>query len=129
MEYFHCTSTPLVNQLQYVLSPVSLVSLYEMPNMRTHHYIELLGEHCKTLSSFVLHIMKKNLSNPVMCTVWTQEVVDDYTFECEVGGQAQRTKVSIFQSMGDPRVYGKIYCAKETKAEEDSNDLKLIHPP
>uniref|UniRef100_A0A672YM24 Spt20-like SEP domain-containing protein n=1 Tax=Sphaeramia orbicularis TaxID=375764 RepID=A0A672YM24_9TELE len=57
------------------------------------------------------------------------EVVDDYTFECEVGGQAQRTKVSIFQSMGDPLVYGKIYCAKEPKAEEDSADLKLIHPP
>uniref|UniRef100_A0A669CHF3 SPT20 homolog, SAGA complex component n=1 Tax=Oreochromis niloticus TaxID=8128 RepID=A0A669CHF3_ORENI len=59
----------------------------------------------------------------------TQEVVDDYTFECEVGGQAQRTKVSIFQSMGDPLVYGKIYCAKESKAEDDSSDLKLIHPP
>ncbi|MEQ2205472.1 hypothetical protein XENOCAPTIV_030910 [Xenoophorus captivus] len=56
------------------------------------------------------------------------EVIDDYTFECEVGGQAQKTKVSIFQSMGDPLVYGKIYSAKETKAEEDSKDLKLIHP-
>uniref|UniRef100_A0A672YMD0 Spt20-like SEP domain-containing protein n=1 Tax=Sphaeramia orbicularis TaxID=375764 RepID=A0A672YMD0_9TELE len=54
------------------------------------------------------------------------EVVDDYTFECEVGGQAQRTKVSIFQSMGDPLVYGKIYCAKEPKAEEDSADLKFL---
>uniref|UniRef100_A0A4W6FPY1 SPT20 homolog, SAGA complex component n=1 Tax=Lates calcarifer TaxID=8187 RepID=A0A4W6FPY1_LATCA len=62
-------------------------------------------------------------------TVIWPEVVDDYTFECEVGGQAQRTKVSIFQSMGDPLVYGKIYCAKEPKAEEDSTDLKLIHPP
>uniref|UniRef100_A0A665VM89 SPT20 homolog, SAGA complex component n=1 Tax=Echeneis naucrates TaxID=173247 RepID=A0A665VM89_ECHNA len=61
--------------------------------------------------------------------LFTQEVVDDYTLECEVGGQAQRTKVSIFQSMGDPLVYGKIYCAKEPKAEEDSTDLKLIHPP
>uniref|UniRef100_A0A6Q2XZG9 Spt20-like SEP domain-containing protein n=1 Tax=Esox lucius TaxID=8010 RepID=A0A6Q2XZG9_ESOLU len=53
----------------------------------------------------------------------------DYTFECEVGGQAQRTKVCIFQSVGDPLVYGKIYCTKEPKAEEDSNDLHLIHPP
>uniref|UniRef100_A0A3B3XZS2 Spt20-like SEP domain-containing protein n=1 Tax=Poecilia mexicana TaxID=48701 RepID=A0A3B3XZS2_9TELE len=61
--------------------------------------------------------------------IWpAEEVIDDYTFECEVGGQAQRTKVSIFQSMGDPLVYGKIYSAKETKAEEDSPDLKLIHP-
>lgn len=65
----------------------------------------------------------------VKLSSFTQEVVDDYTLECEVGGQAQRTKVSIFQSMGDPLVYGKIYCAKEPKAEEDSTDLKLIHPP
>uniref|UniRef100_A0A673XX32 SPT20 homolog, SAGA complex component n=1 Tax=Salmo trutta TaxID=8032 RepID=A0A673XX32_SALTR len=41
-----------------------------------------------------------------------QEVIDDYTFECEVGGQGQRTKVSIFQSVGDPLVYGKIYWYK-----------------
>uniref|UniRef100_A0A7N8XJJ0 SPT20 homolog, SAGA complex component n=1 Tax=Mastacembelus armatus TaxID=205130 RepID=A0A7N8XJJ0_9TELE len=65
----------------------------------------------------------------VFVTLFMQEIVDDYTFECEVGGQAQRTKVSIFQSMGDPLVYGKIYCTKEPKAEDDSTDLKLIHPP
>lgn len=64
-----------------------------------------------------------------LCTFLKQEIVDDYTFECEVGGQAQKTKVSIFQSMGDPLVYGKIYCAKEQKAEEENTDLKLIHPP
>ncbi|XP_067348299.1 transcription factor SPT20 homolog isoform X2 [Channa argus] len=68
-------------------------------------------------------------SNP-KTVIWpAEEVVDDYTFECEVGGQAQTTKVSIFQSMGDPLVYGKIYCAKEPKPEEDGADLKLIHPP
>ncbi|XP_061903021.1 transcription factor SPT20 homolog isoform X1 [Entelurus aequoreus] len=62
--------------------------------------------------------------------IWpAEEVVDDYTFECEVGGQAQRTKVSIFQSLGDPLVYGKIYCTKDAKTEEDGTDLKLIHPP
>ncbi|XP_078786915.1 transcription factor SPT20 homolog isoform X13 [Oryzias latipes] len=62
--------------------------------------------------------------------IWpAEEVIDDYTFECEVGGQAQKTKVSIFQSMGDPMVYGKIYCAKEPKTEDDGTDLKLIHPP
>uniref|UniRef100_A0AAY4EIL0 Spt20-like SEP domain-containing protein n=1 Tax=Denticeps clupeoides TaxID=299321 RepID=A0AAY4EIL0_9TELE len=49
-------------------------------------------------------------------TVWPgQEVKDDYIFECEVGGQAQRTKVTIFQSVGDPLVYGKIYSAKESR--------------
>uniref|UniRef100_A0A8D0DB71 SPT20 homolog, SAGA complex component n=1 Tax=Sander lucioperca TaxID=283035 RepID=A0A8D0DB71_SANLU len=50
----------------------------------------------------------------------------DYTFECEVGGQPQRTKVSIFQSMGDPLVYGKIYCAKEPKAEEDNHCMHFL---
>lgn len=60
--------------------------------------------------------------------MFAQEVIDDYTFECEVGGQFQRTKVSIFQSMGDPLVYGKIYCAKDSKPDEDGSDLKLIHP-
>lgn len=72
---------------------------------------------------------KKSPAETSVRDMCSQEVVDDYTFECEVGGQAQRTKVSIFQSMGDPLVYGKIYCTKEPKAEEDSTDLKLIHPP
>ncbi|KAG5844649.1 hypothetical protein ANANG_G00164730 [Anguilla anguilla] len=66
-------------------------------------------------------------SQPV---VWpAQEVKDDYLFECEVGGQFQKTRVSIYQSVGDPLVYGKIYSAKDPKSEEDPNDLHLIHPP
>ncbi|XP_057177968.1 transcription factor SPT20 homolog isoform X2 [Triplophysa rosa] len=63
-------------------------------------------------------------------TVWpSQDVRDDYTFECEVGGQPQRTKLTFFQSTGDPLVYGKIYSAKDSKSEEDVTDLHLIHPP
>uniref|UniRef100_A0A8C1KX58 SPT20 homolog, SAGA complex component n=1 Tax=Cyprinus carpio TaxID=7962 RepID=A0A8C1KX58_CYPCA len=63
-------------------------------------------------------------------TVWpAQDVRDEYIFECEVGGQPQRTKVTIFQSMGDPQVYGKIYSAKDFRSEEDVTDLHLIHPP
>ncbi|XP_077402679.1 transcription factor SPT20 homolog isoform X1 [Vanacampus margaritifer] len=62
--------------------------------------------------------------------IWpAEDVVDDYTFECEAGGQAQRTKVSIVQSLGDPLVYGKIYCTKDGKADQDGADLKLTHPP
>uniref|UniRef100_A0A8C7JV56 SPT20 homolog, SAGA complex component n=1 Tax=Oncorhynchus kisutch TaxID=8019 RepID=A0A8C7JV56_ONCKI len=50
-------------------------------------------------------------------TVWpAEEVIDDYTFECEVGGQ--RTKVSIFQSVGDPLVYGKIYWCKPAEEHQ-----------
>ncbi|XP_062392413.1 transcription factor SPT20 homolog isoform X4 [Sardina pilchardus] len=63
-------------------------------------------------------------------TVWpAQEVKDDYTFECEVNGQTQKTKVTIFQSVGDPLFYGKIFSAKDSKTEEDVPDLHLIHPP
>ncbi|XP_016338590.1 transcription factor SPT20 homolog [Sinocyclocheilus anshuiensis] len=63
-------------------------------------------------------------------TVWpAQDVRDDYIFECEVGGQPQRTKVTIFQSKGDPLVFGKIFCTKDSKSEEDVTDLHLIHPP
>uniref|UniRef100_A0A671PB93 Spt20-like SEP domain-containing protein n=1 Tax=Sinocyclocheilus anshuiensis TaxID=1608454 RepID=A0A671PB93_9TELE len=60
-------------------------------------------------------------------TVWpAQDVRDDYIFECEVGGQPQRTKVTIFQSKGDPLVFGKIFCTKDSKSEEDVTDLFLI---
>ncbi|XP_018610940.1 transcription factor SPT20 homolog isoform X1 [Scleropages formosus] len=63
-------------------------------------------------------------------SVWpAKEVKDDYIFECEVGGQIQKTKVTIFQSVGDPLVYGKIYTAKDSKSSDDGNDLHLIHPP
>ncbi|KAA0704114.1 Transcription factor SPT20 -like protein [Triplophysa tibetana] len=63
-------------------------------------------------------------------TVWpSQDVRDDYTFECEVGGQPQRTKLTFYQSKGDPLVYGKIYSAKDSRSEEDVTDLHLIHPP
>lgn len=58
-----------------------------------------------------------------------QDMKDDYIFECEVGGQPQRTKVTIFQSMGDPLVYGRIYSSSDPKADEDVSDLHLIHPP
>ncbi|KAG7322443.1 hypothetical protein KOW79_013789 [Hemibagrus wyckioides] len=62
--------------------------------------------------------------------VWpAQDIKDDYIFECEVGGQPQRTKVTIFQSMGDPLVYGKIYSSNDPKVDEDVSDLHLIHPP
>lgn len=84
-----------------------------------------------TLSNkFLVHVYSQIIQYCVFLRIFLkQEIVDDYTFECEVGGQAQKTKVSIFQSMGDPLVYGKIYCAKEQKAEEENTDLKLIHPP
>uniref|UniRef100_A0A6Q2XW49 Spt20-like SEP domain-containing protein n=1 Tax=Esox lucius TaxID=8010 RepID=A0A6Q2XW49_ESOLU len=93
-------------------------------NVRSHYHTILL--HC-SMYAVVEKSVKLEESQP---NVWpAEEVIDDYTFECEVGGQAQRTKVCIFQSVGDPLVYGKIYCTKEPKAEEDSNDLHLIHPP
>ncbi|KAH0628669.1 hypothetical protein JD844_010081 [Phrynosoma platyrhinos] len=47
----------------------------------------------------------------------SQEVKDDYVFECEVGSQLQKTKLTIFQSLGNPLYYGKIQMIKN---EEDN---------
>lgn len=58
-----------------------------------------------------------------------KDMKDDYLFECEVGGQVQKTKVTIFQSVGDPQVYGEIYTAKDPKLEDGGSNLHLIHPP
>ncbi|KAK1342234.1 hypothetical protein QTO34_016993 [Cnephaeus nilssonii] len=45
-------------------------------------------------------------------TVWpAHDVKDDYVFECEAGNQ--KTKLTIFQSLGDPLYYGKIQPCKE----------------
>ncbi|XP_023661051.1 transcription factor SPT20 homolog isoform X2 [Paramormyrops kingsleyae] len=63
-------------------------------------------------------------------SVWpAEDMKDDYLFECEVGGQVQKTKVTIFQSVGDPQVYGEIYTAKDPKLEDRGSNLHLIHPP
>uniref|UniRef100_A0A8K9WYD3 SPT20 homolog, SAGA complex component n=1 Tax=Oncorhynchus mykiss TaxID=8022 RepID=A0A8K9WYD3_ONCMY len=90
-------------------------------NVRSHYTLYTVEKYAVVEKS-----VKLEESQP---TVWpAEEVIDDYTFECEVGGKTQRTKVSIFQSVGDPLVYGKIYCAKQPKVEEDSSDLQLLHP-
>ncbi|XP_036310858.1 transcription factor SPT20 homolog isoform X13 [Pipistrellus kuhlii] len=52
-------------------------------------------------------------------TVWpAHDVKDDYVFECEAGNQ--KTKLTIFQSLGDPLYYGKIQPCKEDE-EIDSH--------
>lgn len=52
-------------------------------------------------------------------TVWpAHDVKDDYVFECETGNQ--KTKLTIFQSLGDPLYYGKIQPCKEDE-EIDSH--------
>ncbi|XP_077202316.1 transcription factor SPT20 homolog isoform X4 [Paroedura picta] len=46
-------------------------------------------------------------------SVWpTHEIKDDYIFECEVGSQLQKTKLTVFQSLGNPLYYGKIQMLK-----------------
>ncbi|XP_037748581.1 transcription factor SPT20 homolog isoform X34 [Chelonia mydas] len=53
-------------------------------------------------------------------TVWpAHEIRDDYVFECEVGNQLQKTKLTIFQSLGNPLYYGKIQTFKGSE-ENDS---------
>ncbi|XP_065586304.1 transcription factor SPT20 homolog isoform X8 [Cyrtonyx montezumae] len=58
-------------------------------------------------------------------TVWpAHEVKDDYVFECEVGNQLQKTKLTIFQSLGNPLYYGKI----QTLKGDDESDNLLVPP-
>uniref|UniRef100_A0A6J0VC82 Transcription factor SPT20 homolog isoform X5 n=1 Tax=Pogona vitticeps TaxID=103695 RepID=A0A6J0VC82_9SAUR len=50
--------------------------------------------------------------------VWpAHEIKDDYIFESENGNHPQKTKLTIFQSMGNPLYYGKI---QMIKSDEDS---------
>ncbi|KFO81914.1 Transcription factor SPT20, partial [Cuculus canorus] len=59
-------------------------------------------------------------------TVWpAHEIKDDYVFECEVGNQLQKTKLTIFQSLGNPLYYGKIQTLKGD--EENDNLLTPSH--
>ncbi|KAL8202421.1 UNVERIFIED_CONTAM: Transcription factor SPT20, partial [Gekko kuhli] len=52
-------------------------------------------------------------------SVWpAHEIKDDYIFECEVGSQLQKTKLTIFQSLGNPLYYGKI---QMLKGDEESD--------
>ncbi|XP_009990947.1 PREDICTED: transcription factor SPT20 homolog isoform X2 [Tauraco erythrolophus] len=54
-------------------------------------------------------------------TVWpAHEIKDDYVFECEVGNQLQKTKLTIFQSLGNPLYYGKI---QTLKGDEENDSL------
>ncbi|XP_050190161.1 LOW QUALITY PROTEIN: transcription factor SPT20 homolog [Myiozetetes cayanensis] len=54
-------------------------------------------------------------------TVWpAHEIKDDYIFECEVGTQLQKTKLTIFQSLGNPLYYGKI---QTLKGDEENDNL------
>ncbi|XP_066032132.1 transcription factor SPT20 homolog isoform X8 [Chamaea fasciata] len=54
-------------------------------------------------------------------TVWpAHEMKDDYVFECEVGNQLQKTKLTIFQSLGNPLYYGKI---QTFKGDEENDNL------
>ncbi|XP_074671916.1 transcription factor SPT20 homolog isoform X9 [Strix aluco] len=54
-------------------------------------------------------------------TVWpAHEIKDDYVFECEVGNQLQKTKLTIFQSLGNPLYYGKI---QTLRGDEENDNL------
>ncbi|XP_020823567.1 transcription factor SPT20 homolog isoform X12 [Phascolarctos cinereus] len=52
-------------------------------------------------------------------TVWpAHEIKEDYVFECEVGNQFQKTKLTIFQSLGNPLYYGKIQTYRSDEESE-----------
>ncbi|TRY90942.1 hypothetical protein DNTS_022179 [Danionella cerebrum] len=107
-----------------------------LPQLRLLDYLQRRKER-KPAASIDLKISKagncvdmwKQSSCQLTAPAEIDDVRDDYILECETGGQSQRTKVTIFQTMGDPLVYGKIYSTKDSKSEEDAADLHLIHPP
>ncbi|XP_062975058.1 transcription factor SPT20 homolog [Elgaria multicarinata webbii] len=52
-------------------------------------------------------------------SVWpTHEIKEDYLFECEIGSHLQKTKLTIFQSLGNPLYYGKIQMIKSDEDNE-----------
>ncbi|XP_060124918.1 transcription factor SPT20 homolog isoform X12 [Zootoca vivipara] len=54
-------------------------------------------------------------------SVWpAHEIKDDYVFECEVGSHLQKTKLTIFQSLGNPLYYGKIQMIQNDEDDESS---------
>uniref|UniRef100_A0A803YL83 Uncharacterized protein n=1 Tax=Meleagris gallopavo TaxID=9103 RepID=A0A803YL83_MELGA len=60
----------------------------------------------------------------VKSVLFHSKVKDDYVFECEVGNQLQKTKLTIFQSLGNPLYYGKI----QTLKGDDESDSLLVPP-
>ncbi|KAM6474932.1 transcription factor SPT20 homolog isoform 8-T19 [Liasis olivaceus] len=57
-------------------------------------------------------------------SVWPiHEVKDDYVFECESGNYFQKTKLTIFQSLGNPLYYGKIQTLKNDEDNESPTTL------
>ncbi|KAL7988401.1 hypothetical protein Chor_007320, partial [Crotalus horridus] len=57
-------------------------------------------------------------------SVWPiHEMKDDYVFECESGNHFQKTKLTIFQSLGNPLYYGKIQTLKNDEDNESPSQV------
>ncbi|XP_013913278.1 PREDICTED: transcription factor SPT20 homolog [Thamnophis sirtalis] len=67
--------------------------------------------------------MKPDDSQP---SVWPiHEIKDDYVFECESGNHFQKTKLTIFQSLGNPLYYGKIQTLKNDEDNESPSHFLI----
>uniref|UniRef100_A0A8C6YFM6 SPT20 homolog, SAGA complex component n=1 Tax=Naja naja TaxID=35670 RepID=A0A8C6YFM6_NAJNA len=67
--------------------------------------------------------MKPDDSQP---SVWPiHEMKDDYVFECESGNHFQKTKLTIFQSLGNPLYYGKIQTLKNDEDNESPSHFLI----
>ncbi|XP_034267076.1 transcription factor SPT20 homolog isoform X7 [Pantherophis guttatus] len=59
-------------------------------------------------------------------SVWPiHEIKDDYVFECENGNHFQKTKLTIFQSLGNPLYYGKIQTLKNDEDNESPSHFLI----
>ncbi|XP_042303676.1 transcription factor SPT20 homolog, partial [Sceloporus undulatus] len=126
-EVTHCTTPPQLKLLDYVqkrkerkAAPQHDLKISKAGNCvdmwkQTPCYLTAPSEVDVEKYAKVEKSIKTDDSQP---SVWpAHEVKDDYVFECEVGSQLQKTKLTIFQSLGNPLYYGKI---QMIKSEEDN---------
>uniref|UniRef100_A0A803TSJ8 SPT20 homolog, SAGA complex component n=1 Tax=Anolis carolinensis TaxID=28377 RepID=A0A803TSJ8_ANOCA len=117
-EVNHCTTPPQLKLLDYVqrrrerkAAPQHDLKISKAGNCvdmwkQAPCYLSVPSEVDVEKYAKVEKSIKTDDSQP---SVWpAHEVKEDYVFECEVGSQLQKTKLTIFQSLGNPLYYGKI---------------------
>nr|XP_060619412.1 transcription factor SPT20 homolog isoform X3 [Anolis sagrei ordinatus] len=131
-EVIHCSTPPQLKLLDYVhrrrerkaapqhdlkISKAgNCVDMWKQPPC----YLSMPSEVDVEKYAKVEKSIKTDDSQP---SVWPpHEIKEDYVFECEVGSQLQKTKLTIFQSLGNPLYYGKIQMIQS----EEENEILAI---
>uniref|UniRef100_A0A803TEH2 SPT20 homolog, SAGA complex component n=1 Tax=Anolis carolinensis TaxID=28377 RepID=A0A803TEH2_ANOCA len=131
-EVNHCTTPPQLKLLDYVqrrrerkAAPQHDLKISKAGNCvdmwkQAPCYLSVPSEVDVEKYAKVEKSIKTDDSQP---SVWpAHEVKEDYVFECEVGSQLQKTKLTIFQSLGNPLYYGKIQMIQS----EEENEIPTV---